>query len=339
MNQNFYQYNGYDNYSDYEFDYAHNYKNKLLSISEIKKHSTIIGCCLLAFIALVYVLVFIIGLVGADELVSNNILISECFDILYSVTGIFVPFLIASLFVKKYHKTESFGFDKPVSKRLMYLALPAGVMLCFLGDTVVSYIVTFFSMFGINMNPVEFEVPTTWSAVLMYFVSAAVVAPLVEEFAMRGVTQEPLRKYGDKFAILMTAFVFALMHQNIIQAIFAFVAGVVIGYFSIATGSVWTAVLIHFGNNFISVVTTIISDKFSQEVSTRFYYILMAVIFIVGVVSLIMFWQDDRKITLKKNDNFILTAKDKSKAFIFTIPMIIAMVVMIVNTVSYISLG
>jgi len=339
MNQNFYQYNGYNGYSNNEFDYAENYRNKLLALPEIKKHSTIIGCCLLIFIGLVYVLFFAINLAGLEELVSNNIVISECFDILYSVIGIFVPFLIASVFVKKYHKTESFGFDKPISKKLMWLALPSGVMLCLLGDTVVSYIVAIFSMFGINLNPVDIEIPKSISGILLYFVSAAIVAPLVEEFALRGVVQQPLRKYGDRFAILMTAFVFGLMHQNIIQAIFAFVAGVVIGYFSIATGSVWTAVLIHFGNNIIAVVTTIVTDRCSEQVSTRFYYILMGVAFIAGLISLVIFYQDENRITLKKNDNFLLTSKDKSKAFVFTIPMVIAMVVMIIKTISYISLG
>lgn len=74
---------------------------------------------------------------------------------------------------------------------------------------------------------------------------------------MRGVVMQPLRKYGDWFAILTSAFVFALMHGNLVQAPFAFIAGIGLGYAVIASGSLWTGILIHLLNNSISVIQTI----------------------------------------------------------------------------------
>ena len=74
---------------------------------------------------------------------------------------------------------------------------------------------------------------------------------------MRGVVMQPLRKYGDWFAILTSAFVFALMHGNLVQAPFAFIAGIGLGYAVIASGSLWTGILVHLLNNSISVIQTI----------------------------------------------------------------------------------
>ena len=63
-----------------------------------------------------------------------------------------------------------------------------------------------------------------------------------------------LRKYGDKFALLASALVFAVMHGNLVQAPFALIAGFGLGYLSIKTGTIWTGIAIHAANNLISVI-------------------------------------------------------------------------------------
>ena len=84
---------------------------------------------------------------------------------------------------------------------------------------------------------------------IIYALSVAVVAPLVEEFAMRGVVMQPLKKYGRWFAIIASSLVFGVLHGNFIQAPFALIAGIGIGYAVCVTDSIWTGVLIHFCNN------------------------------------------------------------------------------------------
>ena len=64
----------------------------------------------------------------------------------------------------------------------------------------------------------------------------------IEEFAMRGVVMQSLRKYGDWFAIIMSSLVLALVHGNMVQIPFAFIAGIAIGYAVTVTGSMWTGV-------------------------------------------------------------------------------------------------
>ena len=77
---------------------------------------------------------------------------------------------------------------------------------------------------------------------------------LLEELVFRGFILQPLRRYGDWFAIITSALLFGLIHGNMTQAPFAILAGIALGYINIVSGSMWMNILLHFLNNLISVL-------------------------------------------------------------------------------------
>lgn len=88
--------------------------------------------------------------------------------------------------------------------------------------------------------------------------SVAVAAPLIEEFLLRGVMLRGMLEHiSPAKAILWSAFFFALIHMNLSQAIGAFILGTFIGWIYYRTGSLWLAILIHFINNGLSTLFTI----------------------------------------------------------------------------------
>ena len=105
---------------------------------------------------------------------------------------------------------------------------------------------------------------------------------------------QSLRKYGDGFAIIMSSFVFALMHGNMIQIPFAFIAGIGIGYAVIKTGTMWTGIIIHFINNAIAVISMTVSQNCSDEITNMFSMILYTVVFAVGIICFALY-ANDRK--------------------------------------------
>ena len=82
---------------------------------------------------------------------------------------------------------------------------------------------------------------------------------------MRGVVMQPLRKFGDRFAIVASAVLFAILHGNMVQIPFAFVAGLALGYFAIVTNSIWTSVVIHSLNNLSAVIISIYYTNHSES--------------------------------------------------------------------------
>lgn len=71
-------------------------------------------------------------------------------------------------------------------------------------------------------------------------------APFCEEVACRGVFYRGYRKSWGMFrAMLLSAFLFALIHMNINQAVYAFAMGIMAILLVEATGSLWASVFYH----------------------------------------------------------------------------------------------
>lgn len=82
------------------------------------------------------------------------------------------------------------------------------------------------------------------------FLYSSLLAPVAEELLFRGLIQRSLIPYGKKFAIFCSAFTFGLFHGNLIQAPFAFLVGLVLGYVASEYSIGW-AMLLHMINNLL----------------------------------------------------------------------------------------
>ena len=90
-------------------------------------------------------------------------------------------------------------------------------------------------------------------AVMLFLM--AIYGPFSEELVFRGIVYQGYRKQGSAWkAMILTALLFALMHMNINQAMYAFVAGLMLILLMEATDSIWPSVLAHFCVNAFSVV-------------------------------------------------------------------------------------
>lgn len=82
------------------------------------------------------------------------------------------------------------------------------------------------------------------------FLYICVGAPIAEELLFRGLLLRSLQPMGKRFAIIVTAVLFGLFHGNIIQAPFACIVGLVLGYVTVEYSIGWAMVL-HMFNNMI----------------------------------------------------------------------------------------
>ncbi|MEG1791875.1 MAG: type II CAAX endopeptidase family protein [Clostridia bacterium] len=83
----------------------------------------------------------------------------------------------------------------------------------------------------------------------------AVLPAFSEEVLMRGVVLNCAEQKRDySYAIVLTAAMFSLMHGNAIQTVHQFLLGMVLAYIVIASKSLWAGIILHFLNNFLSIV-------------------------------------------------------------------------------------
>lgn len=78
------------------------------------------------------------------------------------------------------------------------------------------------------------------------FLYSVILAPLSEELIFRGVTMRQARRALPFWgANLMQAFLFGAFHMNMVQGIYAFCLGLILGYLCERGGSIYHSILLH----------------------------------------------------------------------------------------------
>ncbi len=136
----------------------------------------------------------------------------------------------------------------------------------------------------------EFSSEVLWDSdvtsnvqLVLMLVELVVVPAFVEELLFRGVILSNLLPFGKGTAVLGSALLFGLMHQNAEQLLYATAAGAVLGWIFVQTRSIWPCVLMHFVNNFHSVLQTVLLSRVPGESTELSLYVLQAVLLGLGL--------------------------------------------------------
>ncbi|MCM1258707.1 MAG: CPBP family intramembrane metalloprotease [Roseburia sp.] len=99
---------------------------------------------------------------------------------------------------------------------------------------------------------------------LLLILYAVILGPIAEEFTFRGVTMASAKRALPFWAAnLLQAFLFGAFHMNMIQGIYAFALGLILGLICEKSGCIWYSVVLHmcfnFWGTFIAEIVTDIS--------------------------------------------------------------------------------
>lgn len=336
------QYSPYGQYNKY-------YEEKAGEKSNLASISKACSCAVIGFIGVSVIISFIFSLFDkAVELYNKNDVFNCGYTIVISALSLGVAFYLAYISLKKKKLINEVPFGKPYNKREYLLIIPIAVMICFIGNIATNIFSGMFqTFFGVEFTQAEDTVTyTNLSGIIMSFIATALLPAFLEEFAIRGVVMQSLRRYGDMFAIVMSSFVFSLMHANMIQIPFAFIAGIGIGYAVIKTGTIWTGVIIHFINNSLAVISMVAMNNLPEKADWIFVIVMYTLIFAAGIICFTVYSKDKKQ----QNGNFrggfdslsrgyctCLTTAEKITSFIFTVPTAVAVIIIILETSMYIN--
>lgn len=179
------------------------------------------------------------------------------------------------------------------------LCVLGGLAICLLGNYPAYVIQDLLGRFGYEPTTNVFAQPDSWNAFLLEFLSTAVLVPVMEEFAFRGVLLSALRKYGLGFSIVASALVFSLVHLDFANVVFAFIAGLVLGFLFARTNNLWITIFIHALTNGIAVITNHAAFLFGDNMATVAENAFMLVPIALGVLALVIlfFFKRDLFIT------------------------------------------
>ena len=182
-----------------------------------------------------------------------------------------------------------------------------------------------------------FDMPDSKAVLVLYLIVHIILIPIISEIHTRGALMQLLRQFGDGFAIVVTALLTSLITYNIGTFCYIFVVSLVIGYFTVRTGSVITAILMRITSAAVSYGVFMADEFVSDENSGLVVMILMLIILGVGLVSFV-------RLLLNYSNNFSLNFKgrylsfsDKCGIIASSIPVVIGLTIIIIHTIINVS--
>lgn len=105
-----------------------------------------------------------------------------------------------------------------------------------------------------NIMEFPFEIlQSSWIGIL----AITIIGPIFEELLFRGaITKALLQQYNPRKAILLSAFLFGVIHINPAQILPAFLIGILLAWIYYKTASLVPCILIHILNNSLSLYLT-----------------------------------------------------------------------------------
>lgn len=266
--------------------------------------------CFLPTFGQCWIIVFLIVVAGSllglpFLLVSGNALVSYV-----------IPFLPAFIYVALKGRAARRKPDAPCVPldrkiRSSMPALCAVAFLLALATLLLSVIIL--EPFSSLVEIPDYLIDNLYGAILedplWNVLSVVIAAPLLEEFFIRGIMlRGMLQRMSAAKAITWSAFIFALIHLNLYQALGAFVIGLFIGWVYYRSGSLLFAILIHFVNNSFSAAMLFLFPEMELDttlleiVSENFgifsyilLYILSAALFVTIIRILNRFFNNAKK--------------------------------------------
>ncbi len=263
----------------------------------IRRSANFCGGILLAMTAVQYLINVLFGVLhgmGAVDLSKTDWGIGftayEILNMLLYVLFLPAPAIgVAVLTRSRVHPFPS----RAVKPWLLLCLVPAGMAMAILSNVVTNYFMMIMQGIGVPYPTFPDTLQPNTVSLWLNILSTAVLPALSEELIFRGYLQGALRPYGDTVAVVFSALVFGLFHGNILQFPFAFLLGLVFGWLTVQTGSIWPAVLVHFGNNLMSVLLNYFGKRY-PEWETAIGDATFIAVAAVGIVAMAALLVNDR---------------------------------------------
>ncbi|MCR5166895.1 MAG: hypothetical protein K6C13_06745 [Oscillospiraceae bacterium] len=199
---------------------------------------------------------------------------------------------------------------KVTDTHFFVLALPAAVLAVSLGFCMNSEVNSVLEYIGMPSSQ-TYSFPDDQVIGILMFIMTLVIIPALNELFLHGAALQVLRQFGDAYALLVTALLTALSAQNLRMGAYLLMNSIIIGYFTLRSGSTITAVVMRVITEIFYHVLTITSYSPAKTVN------LIAAVCMTMSITFICLYQKKHndRISLPIKDTF-LSEKEKALQFI-----------------------
>lgn len=266
------------------------------------------------FVVLVLLVVFrICGHYGVFSFLGDGG--SYILNAFVQVGIIFLLPLLLFKVVTKGKTKEIFKFCcfKKISAKTILLCVILGVVVFFLNVFVSNFFNNLIALFGYkHTSSSSSTISATWGGFFLNLLCTAVLPAICEETLHRGLLLNGNSMRGIKKSVLISGFLFGLLHLNIEQFFYATIIGLFLGYLCWGCSSVYPCIIVHFMNNAMSVFFSFAKAKgwAIGSLIEKFAYfltqnqVLGTIIFVLVVLILVIVAIDLTMMLIKETFNY-----------------------------------
>ena len=241
------------------------YQERMIERKESSKKGLVVGMAVIILIILQVVTSLgseLIAPVIAQKVtrisVENITLILMCLSFAISI---YIPYILLKMYLPKEEKvskeeknSEEFKEKrkKSIFKCIKYIILSIPVMSMI--QMICSFAIEKFGISSDVMNSVGLFNYSGKLATILLFVEIAILPAIFEELFIRKGVYGILKSRGVVFATIISALVFATIHLNFTQFIFAFLIGILFAMVREKTGKLYPTMILHFINNAVATI-------------------------------------------------------------------------------------
>ncbi len=262
---------------------------------------------------------------------KEDMINSTAFNMGYSCFVIVVAliFVIITARLMGIRVLSTVNFSKS-NVKLGLWAYPVGLVINTVLTAVTNIITKLFSKGGTTIPTADFSVDSfSAKAIILTILYLVVIAPIAEEIVFRGLILKTLSPFGRKYAIMLSALLFALMHKNIPQAVGAFAIGIVFAIVDTKANSIVPSIIMHSLNNVLPCLMNINASINSSAV-TLIYNLLVDAVVLAGIAIAFIKGGQLFSLKLKTCDETTTLSESKKRIEIFLNPVILIYVAILV---------
>ncbi len=241
------------------------YQERMINRKESSKKGLIIGFSVILLIILQVVSglilsVFIEPISQKITFISRDNIYLVLMCVIFALS-VYLPYLLLKAYIPKEKKQEKTKQEKKESiiKCVKYIVLSIPIM------SVIQMICSFaVEKIGLGSDVTDalglFNYSGKLASVLI-FVQIAILPAIFEELFIRKGVMGILKNKGAIFATIVSSIVFATIHLNISQFMFAFLVGILFGIVRTKTGKMYPTMILHLINNGFAVIQALFYDK------------------------------------------------------------------------------
>lgn len=236
----------------------------------------------------VYTVVIIFG-AASQEIASQKELMDYTMEAMQDGTAILLiggvavaaTLLLGAVWYRKYCPPENRKLKQMWNPKLLIGMVLMGIALQLIISMCLNVIYPLLPQSTVSQYSDVIETLIGGNAVLSIIVTV-VLAPVAEEFLFRGVALQKAKKIMPfLWANILQALLFGIYHGNIIQGVYAFFLGILLGYVAEQFHSIWASILLHACVNGSAQLLSLLPEQVTERLAGVLVLALVGLLFLI----------------------------------------------------------